>query len=200
MALLLPLLLPRLALFMVALVVMAVISFVAGYGWWVLRRVTLTHVTCVDGSCPSIFDHQAGCAQPAHCCHVLYTCSPVVCIATRGGQDTPLTTRDSPPRPRAADYGSLHVSGKVLALLSKTKAPASGVWSAHHSNRPPQARGAAAAAVAPRHGGGGGQPVPAGDAAGARVPGALQRLGERRGGPQTARGAQEGCNRGLVLA
>ena len=52
-----------------------------------------------------------------------------------------------------------------------------------------QASGTAAAAVAPRDGGGG-QPVPAGDAAGAGVLGALPRLGQRGAGAQGARGAR----------
>ncbi len=54
MALLLPLLLPRIALFVVALVAMAVISSVAGCGWCVIRPVTLTHVA-VSMACLAAF-------------------------------------------------------------------------------------------------------------------------------------------------
>ena len=79
MALLLPLLLPRVALFLAALVTMAVVSSVAGCGWCVTCRVTLTHVAVSKA-------HDA--AQDAHgsnnavmCCVPVH---PVGCRATRG--------------------------------------------------------------------------------------------------------------------
>ena len=72
MALLLPLLLPRIALFVIALVAMAVISSVADCGWCVFCCVTPTQVTVSMARCRIIFDRKAGCARLDHGRHALH--------------------------------------------------------------------------------------------------------------------------------